>query len=64
MDKKKVEVIIGALDKLGLALTGHNHQWTNEERRLYERAIGILTKPSLVGCYATGAGEIRGGLRG
>jgi len=41
-DKNK-QVIIRALDKLALALTDHNHQWTNEERRLYEKAIRIFT---------------------
>jgi hypothetical protein len=38
---KQRRIIIRALDKLGLALT--DHQWTNEERILYEKAIGILT---------------------
>ena len=37
------EVIIKALDKLGLALVEHNHKWTAEERRLYERAILLLS---------------------
>lgn len=41
-DKNK-QIITKALDKLGLALADHNHQWTDEERRLYERAMAILT---------------------
>ena len=40
---KNTQIIIRALDKLGLALTDHEHQWTNEERRLYERAMASLT---------------------
>lgn len=40
---KNTQVIIRALDKLALALTDHNHQWADEERGLYEEAIGILT---------------------
>jgi len=36
------QIIIDALDKLALALTDHKHQWTSEERRLYERAMAIL----------------------
>jgi hypothetical protein len=28
-----------ALDALGLALANHDHQWTDAERDLYERAI-------------------------
>jgi hypothetical protein len=39
MDKVK---LIKALDKLSLALTKHNHQWTKEESRLYEEAIAVL----------------------
>jgi len=34
--------LIEALDALALALTDHNHQWTNKERKLYEKAILIL----------------------
>ncbi len=30
-----------ALDLLSLALTEHNHQWTNEQRRAYEKAIKV-----------------------
>lgn len=37
------QTVIGALDKLALALTEHHHQWTAEERKLYEKAIRILT---------------------
>jgi hypothetical protein len=40
---KNTQIIIRALDKLALALTDHEHQWTDEERRLYERAMAILT---------------------
>jgi len=36
-------IIIEALDKLALALTEHHHQWVDEERRLYEEAISVLT---------------------
>jgi hypothetical protein len=40
---EKAQIITKALDKLGIALAVHNHQWTDEERRLYERAVAILT---------------------
>jgi hypothetical protein len=40
MDKK--QIIIDALNKLAIALADHKHQWTNEERRLYERALKLL----------------------
>jgi hypothetical protein len=44
---KERETVILALDKLGLALAGHNHKWTVEERELYDRAIALL---ATVGC--------------
>ncbi len=37
------QIIVKALDKLALALTNHNHQWADEERKSYEKAIAILT---------------------
>jgi len=40
---EKTQTIIEALDQLALALTAHHHQWTRGERRLYEKAIAILT---------------------
>lgn len=39
------EIVIKALDKLGLALAGHDHKWTVEERELYQRAIALLASP-------------------
>jgi hypothetical protein len=42
---KEKEVIIKALDKLGVALAEHNHKWTVEERELYKRSITLLTAP-------------------
>ncbi len=33
------ELACKALDVLALALTNHNHKWTNIERKLYEKAI-------------------------
>ena len=39
----KNQAITDALDKLALALVAHHHQWTNKERRLYEKAIRMLT---------------------
>jgi hypothetical protein len=41
IDEQKAEVL-SALDALGLALAGHDHQWTDEERRLYEHAVEVL----------------------
>lgn len=35
----KRNIILKALDVLGLALVDHNHQWTPEERQLYEKAV-------------------------
>ncbi len=41
--QQEAQVIVNALDKLGVALSAHNHEWTDEERLLYEEAIGTLT---------------------
>ncbi len=46
------EVIVKALDKLGLALAEHGHEWAVEERELYERSISYaqalsIGKPAL-----------------
>jgi hypothetical protein len=43
MGKETKKIIVKALNALALALTDHSHQWTNEERHLYEKAIAILT---------------------
>ena len=40
---KEIQWIITAINTLAVALTDHNHQWTEKERRLYEKAIRILT---------------------
>lgn len=32
-----------ALDEMGLALIEHNHQWSNELRSLYEKAVKEVT---------------------
>ncbi|MFA5239794.1 MAG: hypothetical protein WC476_08840 [Phycisphaerae bacterium] len=36
------QLILNALDAMGLALTNHDHIWTSEERKLYEKAIKEL----------------------
>ncbi len=40
--KKYRELVVKALDALALALTNHNHEWTNNERKLYEKAIKAI----------------------
>ena len=35
--------VINALDALALALTDHDHVWTDRERQLYERAVAVAT---------------------
>lgn len=39
-----MEAIIEALDLLGVTLAEYNHQWTPEERKLYETAVRIAKK--------------------
>ncbi len=45
MEQENTELVIGALDSLGLALADHNHQWTEGERAIYEKAIEVLQLP-------------------
>lgn len=42
IEEQDVEMIIGALDSLGVALAGHDHKWTDGEREIYERSISLL----------------------
>lgn len=42
MNKDIKQTIMAALDGLAVALASHNHQWTNEERKLYEKAKRLL----------------------
>ena len=37
------QIIVGALDSLGVALADHDHEWTVGERTIYEEAINVLT---------------------
>ena len=39
---KDKQIILDALDSLGLALVEHGHVWTDEERKLYEDAVRML----------------------
>ena len=38
------QVILDALEVLGVALAAHDHQWTNEERRTWNLAFRITEK--------------------
>ena len=49
LDEDDRNLILGALDSLGVSLTNHDHQWTPGEVAIYEEAIGLLKikhKPS------------------
>lgn len=37
------DLIVGALDSLGIALSQHDHLWTDGEKCVYEAACEILT---------------------
>lgn len=41
---KELDIIQMALDELGLALVGINHDWTLEQRKIYERATRVINK--------------------
>ncbi len=40
---EKRKIVLGALDILAVALTDHDHQWSNDQRGIYEHAVEILT---------------------
>lgn len=42
MEEENRKRILDALDMLAIALTEYNHQWTEEQHRLYEQAVAIL----------------------
>jgi hypothetical protein len=42
MTDEDKDLIVGALDSLGLALAKHEHQWTDGERAIYEEALKTL----------------------
>jgi hypothetical protein len=42
MTEGDCQIVIGALDSLGVALTDKKHQWTEGERAIYEKAIEIV----------------------
>jgi hypothetical protein len=39
MTNEEIQLVIGALDTLGTALSDHGHVWTDGERAIYEEAI-------------------------
>lgn len=52
INQEQITTIMSALDTLSLALTDHDHQWTNKERKVYEDAVSLLT--SSYDCKETG----------
>lgn len=42
LSSDEINLITGALDSLGVALTDHHHQWLAGERAIYEEAMAIL----------------------
>lgn len=49
-----LQAILDCVDMLGVALAAHNHQWADEERNAYERAVAALRRN-----IDTGIGEKR-----
>lgn len=42
MKKEDKDLILGALDSLAVALTEHEHTWSDGERAIYDRAIELV----------------------
>lgn len=38
----ETQLVLGALDSLGVALADHDHQWSDGERAIYEEARKVL----------------------
>lgn len=47
LTQEECNMVIGALDSLGVALSEHEHQWTEGERTIYEQACAILGHPAI-----------------
>ncbi|SRR6266404_4837466 len=56
------QIIVGALDSLGVALADHDHEWTVGERTIYEEAVKLLTasSPSRMAVDLSAIGTFRG----
>jgi hypothetical protein len=37
--REQIDLVVGALDSLGVALASHGHEWTEGERVIYEESI-------------------------
>ena len=44
MSNKEAELMRATLDLMAVALTEHDHVWTDEERQMYEKAIRIVRR--------------------
>lgn len=44
MTNDEHNLVVGALDSLGVALADHGHEWTEGERCIYETAIQVVQK--------------------
>lgn len=39
---EEAQLVLGALDSLGVALADHEHQWSDGERAIYEEARRVM----------------------
>lgn len=42
LNNEEAQLVLGALDSLGVALADHEHQWSDGERAIYEEAQKVL----------------------
>lgn len=45
LDPIDAGVVLGAIDTLGVLLAGYDHEWSEGERAIYERATELLGAP-------------------
>ena len=43
-------LVLGALDSLAVALTDHDHEWSEGEREIYEQAVACISATSPGDC--------------
>ena len=42
MRSEDKDLVMGALDSLGVALAEHEHEWTEGEKEIYEQAVKLV----------------------
>lgn len=44
LDDIDVEIVVGALEQMNMLLAAYDHEWSNDDRAIFEEAMKILGK--------------------